>query len=148
MKVILQADVKKIGKKGDVVEVAEGYGRNYLIPRGLAVEASAGNLRHVAEVKKAEAVKADRELKEAERIGSALRDKAVQVPAKVGDGGRLFGSVTAQEIAEQLRKQFSVEIDKRKIEIKEPIKSLGTHPVVVKVHPKVHVSVQVNVLAD
>ncbi|MDI9484851.1 MAG: 50S ribosomal protein L9 [Lawsonella sp.] len=146
MKVILQADVKKIGKKGDVVEVAEGYGRNYLIPRGLAVEASAGNLRHVAEVKKAEAVKADRELKEAERIGSALRDKAVQVPAKVGDGGRLFGSVTAQEIAEQLRKQFSVEIDKRKVDVKEPIKTLGSHQVTVRVHPKVHVNVTVEVI--
>lgn len=146
MKVILQADVKKIGKKGDVVDVAEGYGRNYLLPRGLAVEASAGNLRQVAELKKIESSKADRELKEAQKIGAALQDKKVAVSAKVGEGGRLFGSITTQEIAEQLRSQFSVEIDKRKIDVKEPIKTLGSHPLIVKVHPKVHVSLTVEVV--
>lgn len=148
MKVILQADVKKIGRKGDVVEVAEGYGRNYLLPRGLAVEASAGNLRQVAEVKKAESSKVGRELKEAEKTGAALKDKVVNVSAKVGEGGRLFGSITTQEIAEQLRRQFSVEIDKRKIDLKEPIKSLGAHSVVVKVHPQVHVPITVKVVAE
>ena len=148
MKVILQADVKKIGRKGDVVEVAEGYGRNYLLPRGLAVEASAGNLRQVAEVKKAESSKVGRELKEAEKTGAALKDKVVNVSAKVGEGGRLFGSITTQEIAEQLRRQFSVEIDKRKIDVKEPIKTMGSHPVTVKVHPKIHVSVTVEVTPE
>jgi large subunit ribosomal protein L9 len=148
MKVILQADVKKIGRKGDVVEVAEGYGRNYLLPRGLAVEASAGNLRHVAEIKKAELSKVDRELKEAEKTGAALKGKVVNVSAKVGEGGRLFGSITSQEISEQLRRQFSVEIDKRKIEVKEPIKTLGAHPVTVKIHPKVHVPVTVEVTPE
>ncbi len=143
MKVILQADVKKIGNKGDVVDVAEGYGRNYLLPRGLAVEASAGNLRQVAEVKKAEFSKVDRELKEAQKIGAVLKEQKINVSAKVGEGGRLFGSITTQEVAEQLRRQFSVEIDKRKIDVKEPIKPLGSHPVTVKVHPKVHVTVTV-----
>ncbi len=143
MKVILQADVKKIGNKGDVVDVAEGYGRNYLLPRGLAVEASAGNLRQVAEVKKAEFSKVDRELKEAQKIGAVLKEQKINVSAKVGEGGRLFGSITTQEVAEQLRRQFSVEIDKRKIDVKEPIKTLGSHPVTVKVHPKVHVTVTV-----
>lgn len=147
MKVILQTDVKKIGKKGDVVDVAEGYGRNYLLPRGLAVEASAGNLRQVAEVKRAESSKVDRELKEAQKIGAALKDQKINVSAKVGEGGRLFGSITSQEIAEQLRRQFSVEIDKRRIDLKEPIKTLGSHSVTVKVHPKVHVSVTVVVTA-
>ncbi|NMB20789.1 MAG: 50S ribosomal protein L9 [Firmicutes bacterium] len=145
MKVILQADVKKIGSKGDVVDVAEGYARNYLMPRGLAVEANAGNLRQVAQVKKAESSRMDRELKEAERVGDIIRDKKLNVAAKVGEGGRLFGSITTQEIAEQLRSQFAVEIDKRKIEVKEPIKTLGSHPITVKVHPKVHVSVTVEV---
>ncbi len=148
MKVILQVDVKKIGNKGDVVEVAEGYGRNYLLPRGLAVEANPGNLRQVAEVKKAESSKVDRELKEAEKIGSTLQDKIVNVSAKVGEGGRLFGSITTQDIAEQLRRQLSVEIDKRKIDVKEPIKTLGSHPVTVKVHPKIHVSVTVEVTPE
>jgi len=145
VKVILKQDVKNIGKKGDVVNVAEGYGRNFLIPRGLAVEASAGNLRQVAEQAKAESSRADRELREAQRVADILKEQKVEVKAKVGEGGRLFGSVTTQEIADQLRRQFSVEIDKRKIEVKEPIKSLGSHPVLVKLHPKVHVSVTVKV---
>ena len=148
MKVILQADVKNLGKKGDVVEVAEGYGRNYLLPRGLAVAASAGNLRHAAQQKQLEATKAERELKEAQKVGEKLKDQKVQIKAKVGEAGRLFGSVTPQEIADQLRRHFAVEIDKRKIEIKEPIKSLGTHKVTVKIHPKVHVQVQVDVVAE
>ncbi|HBG10520.1 MAG: 50S ribosomal protein L9 [Limnochordia bacterium] len=148
MKVILQADIKNLGKKGDVVEVSEGYGRNYLLPRGLAVEASSGNLRHAAQQKQKESAKAERELKEAQKIGEKIKDQQLKVGAKVGEGGRLFGSVTPQEIADQLRRQFAVEIDKRKIDIKEPIKSLGTHPVVVKVHPKVHVTVLVNVVDE
>lgn len=148
MKVILQADIKNLGKKGDVVEVSEGYGRNYLLPRGLAVEASSGNLRHAAQQKQKESAKAERELKEAQKIGEKIKDQQLMVGAKVGEGGRLFGSVTPQEIADQLRRQFAVEIDKRKIDIKEPIKSLGTHPVVVKVHPKVHVTVLVNVVDE
>lgn len=148
MKVILQKDVKNIGKKGDVVEVAEGYGRNYLLPRGLAVEASAGNLRQVAQQREAESNRAQRELKDAENLGAKIKAKDVQVAARVGEGGRLFGSVTTQEIADQLRRQFSVEIDKRKIDLKEPIKSLGAHSVVVKVHPQVHVPITVKVVAE
>ena len=145
MKVILQKDVKNIGKKGDVVEVAEGYGRNFLLPRGLAVEANAGNLRHAAQQRQLESAKAERELKDAEKIGAKLKGQKLEIKAKVGEGGRLFGSVTTQEIADQLRKQFSVEIDKRKIDVQEPIKTLGSHPVTVKVHPKVHVTVTVEV---
>ena len=99
-------------------------------------------------MKKAESSKVGRELKEAEKTGAALKDKVVNVSAKVGEGGRLFGSITTQEIAEQLRRQFSVEIDKRKIDVKEPIKTLGSHPVTVKVHPKVHVPVTVEVTPE
>ncbi|NMA62195.1 MAG: 50S ribosomal protein L9 [Firmicutes bacterium] len=148
MKVILQQDVKNIGKKGEIVEVAEGYARNFLLPRGLAVEASAGNVRKVEHQKQTESNKAARELKEAQKIGAKLKDQDVQVSARVGEGGKLFGSVTTQEIADQIRRQFSVEIDKRKIDLKEPIKSLGTHPVTVKVHPQVHVPVKVKVVGE
>lgn len=112
------------------------------------MEASAGNLRHAAQQKQLEATKAERELKEAQKVGEKLKDQKVQIKAKVGEAGRLFGSVTPQEIADQLRRHFAVEIDKRKIEIKEPIKSLGTHKVTVKIHPKVHVQVQVDVVAE
>lgn len=148
MKVILQQDVKNIGKKGEIVEVAEGYGRNYLIPRGLAVEASAGNVRQAQHQRDTESNKAARELKEAQKIGAKIKEQDVQVSARVGEGGKLFGSITTQEIADQLRRHFSVEIDKRKIDLKEPIKSLGTHPVTVKVHPQVHVTIKVKVVAE
>lgn len=148
MKVILQKDVKNIGKKGEVVDVAEGYGRNFLLPRGLAVEASAGNLRNVAHQKKAESNRAKRELDEATAIGDKIKNQEVKIGAKVGGAGKLFGSVTSQEVADQLRRQFSVEIDKRKIDIKEPIRALGSHSIVVKVHPKVHVPVKVMVTEE
>jgi large subunit ribosomal protein L9 len=148
MKVILQQDVKNIGKKGEIVEVAEGYGRNYLIPRGLAVEASAGNVRKAQHQRDTESNKAARELKEAQKIGAKIKEQDVQVSARVGEGGKLFGSITTQEIADQLRRHFSVEIDKRRIDLKEPIKSLGTHPVTVKVHPQVHVTIKVKVVAE
>lgn len=146
MKVILQQDVKKIGQKGEVVDVAEGYGRNYLIPRGLAVEASAGNLRQVAQQKQAESKKAKRELNDAQKTEKILQGEALTVKAKVGEGGKLFGSITTQDITDQLRRQFSVEIDKRKVDVKEPIKTLGSHQVTVRVHPKVHVNVTVEVI--
>lgn len=148
MKVILQQDVKNIGKKGEVVEVAEGYGRNFLLPRGLAVEASAGNVRQAQHQKQAESNKAARELKEAQKTGAKFQNQELTVSARVGEGGKLFGSITTQEIADQLRRQFAVEIDKRKIDLKEPIKSLGTYPITVKVHPQVHVAVQVKVVAE
>lgn len=148
MKVILQKDVKNIGRKGEVVEVAEGYGRNYLIPRGLALEASAGNLRKAQFQKETESNKVARELKDAEKISDKIKAQELLVSARVGEGGKLFGSVTTQELADQLRRQFSVEIDKRRIDLKEPIKSLGTYSVTVKVHPQVHVPIKVKVVAE
>ncbi len=148
MKVILQADVKNIGNKGDVVDVKEGYGRNYLIPRGLAVEATPGYLRQAAHQQKVEAARAEREVKEARALEARIKDQVVAITARVGEGGKLFGSVTTQEIADGLRKQFAVEIDKRKIELGEPIKSLGTYSLVVKIHPQVHVPLTVKVVGD
>lgn len=148
MKVILQEDVKKVGNKGDIVNVAEGYGRNYLLPRGLAVEATPGNLRHMKHQKQTESTRADRELQDAQKIGDKIKEQELVVTARVGEAGKLFGSITTQEIADQLRRLFSVEIDKRKIDLKEPIKSLGTHPVIVKVHSQVHVPVKVKVVAE
>jgi len=146
VKVILQADVKNIGSKGEIVDVKEGYGRNYLIPRGLAVEATPGYLRQAAHQKKVEEARAEREVREARALEARLKDQVVAVTARVGEGGKLFGSVTTQEIADGLRKLFAVEIDKRKIDLKEPIKSLGTYSVLVKIHPQVHVPLKVKVV--
>ncbi|NLJ80416.1 MAG: 50S ribosomal protein L9 [Firmicutes bacterium] len=148
MKVILLADVKNIGEKGDIVEVARGYGRNFLLPRGLAVKASTSNLRQVEHEKQAEKQKVRRELKKAQKAGAKIEGKTAKVVARVGEAGRLFGSITSQEIAEQLRRQYAVEIDKRKIELQEPIKSLGTYSVLVKIHPEVHVSLQIEVVGE
>ena len=143
MKVLLQKDVKNLGEKGSLVDVAEGYGRNYLLPRGLAVEATKGNVKQVESEKTAEKNKKERLVQEAEQTASRIEGQKLQLRAKVGDAGKLFGSITSQEIAERLNKQYKVNIDKRKIDLKEPIRSLGTFPVVVKVHPKVHSTVQV-----
>ncbi len=145
MKVILTQDVKKLGKTGELVEVAEGYGRNYLIPKGLAEEATSGNVRRVEAEKKVEKDKRRRELEAAQETAKRLDGQKLQITAKVGDAGKLFGSITAAEIADRLKKQYKVDVDKRKIVLKDPIKSLGTTDVTVKLHPKVHVTIHVQV---
>ncbi|MGI6148113.1 MAG: 50S ribosomal protein L9 [Firmicutes bacterium] len=148
MKVILQKDVKNLGKKGDVLEVAEGYGRNFLLPRGLAVEANAGNLRQIEQQKKAEAAKNTRELKQAQAVAEKLSGKGLTIRARVGGAGKLFGSITSQELADQLKEQLAVDIDKRKIDLKEPIKSLGSYSVTARIHPEVHVTFKVEVVPE
>ncbi|HHT37114.1 MAG: 50S ribosomal protein L9 [Candidatus Wallacebacter cryptica] len=146
MEVILQKDVKNLGKKGEVVDVAEGYARNFLLPRGLAVEATAGNLKQVSLENKAKKQKRERELKEAQDIAAKLDGQKLQIATKVGESGKLFGSITNQDIADRLKRQYKVEIDKRKIELEEPIKSLGKYPVTVRIHPKVKAEVIVQVI--
>ncbi len=148
MKVILQKDVKSLGKKGDIVTVAEGYGRNFLYPRGLAVEATEGNLKKVTSDKKAEQNKRDRVIKNAQAIANQVEGKKLQMHAKVGEGGKLFGSITSQEIADRLKKQYKVEVDKRKIELSEPIKNLGTYTIGIRIHPKVQTSIIVQVVKN
>ncbi len=148
MKVVLQKDVKNLGKKGDVLEVAEGYGRNFLLPRGLAVEANAGNLRQIEQQKKAEAAKNTRELKQAQAVAEKLSGKGLTIRARVGGAGKLFGSITSQELADQLKEQLAVDIDKRKIDLKEPIKSLGSYSVTARIHPEVHVTFKVEVVPE
>ena len=141
MEVILQQDVKGLGKKGDVVKVADGYGRNFLLPRGLAVPATAGNLKQVDLEKESQKQKRERELKEAQEVAARIQGQKLQIATKVGESGKLFGSITSQEIAERLKKQYKVEIDKRKIELEEPIKSVGKHQVKIRIHPQVQVEI-------
>lgn len=146
MKVILQAEVKGTGKKGQICEVSDGYARNYLFPRKLAVEATAGNLQDIAHKKAAEEKKKEKEKQEAQDLAKKLEAITVEIPTKTGEGGRLFGSVTNKEIAELLKKQYKIELDKRKLELKEPIKNLGTYTVHAKLHPEVSADLQVRIV--
>ncbi len=133
MRVILSRPVKGLGEPGAVVEVTEGYARNYLIPKGLALEASAGQLRSLRQADEAREEKHKRE--ELKRLDKAriLEGLVIQVPVKVGEGGKLFGSVTSREVAEVLSHKLGEKLDRHQLELKEPLRSLGSHRVTVKV---------------
>ncbi|MDO0824029.1 50S ribosomal protein L9 [Desulfosporosinus nitroreducens] len=147
MKIILQADVKGTGKKGQILEVADGYARNFLFPKKLAIEATTGNIQDISHKKALEDRRKLKEKEDAIQLGNKLNALQIEVKTKTGEGGRLFGSVTSKEIADALKKQHSVEIDKRKLDIKEPIKALGSYEVHVKIHPEVIAKLQVHVSA-
>jgi len=136
MKVILLQDVKALGKKGDIKEVAEGYGRNFLVPRGLVAEATAGNLKRLQLEEQKKEDQATKALSEARRMAGKLDGIVLEIVARAGEGGRLFGSVTNGDIAGALQKK-NLTIDKRRIELAEPLKTLGAHRVCVRLHPNV-----------
>lgn len=148
MKVILQQEVKKLGKKGDVLEVSEGYARNYLLPHKFAIPATAGNVNAAQQQKDSEAHKAKRLLDEARLHAAQVAKLSVTVAVKTGEGGKLFGSVTSKDIADALKAQHGLDIDKRKIEIKDALKALGTYPVTIKLHPEVSAQIEVQVTAQ
>ncbi|MDR1961577.1 MAG: 50S ribosomal protein L9 [Gracilibacteraceae bacterium] len=145
MKVILTQDVKDLGKKGDMREVADGYGRNFLLPRKLAIPATDGNRQDLVHKQKKEDERRAREQEEAERLGTRLAETVLLLQVKTGSTGRLFGAVTHKEIADTLAEQHGVRIDRRKIEIKEPIKAAGEHIVTVKLHPAVTATLRIQV---
>ena len=132
MKVILQQDVKGQGKKGQMVEVSEGYARNFLLPRKLAILATADAINTMNLKEKARKAEEARQKAEAEEIAKKLKDCKVQLTAKAGNGGRLFGAVTTKEISEGLKKQYSIDIPKQKLVLDEPIKAFGTYQVKAK----------------
>jgi len=142
MKVILKQDVEKLGKTGDVVKVALGYGRNYLIPRRLAVEATPGNLKIVEIEKLAQARRDHRERESAAILAKDIVKLTVTVQRKAGEGGSLYGSVTALDIADFLI-THKIDIDKRKIQLEEPIKTLGEYQVPIRLHREVTVPIRV-----
>ncbi|HZK24515.1 MAG TPA: 50S ribosomal protein L9 [Oscillospiraceae bacterium] len=146
MKVILAQDVKALGKKGDVKEVAEGYARNYLFPRGLAVEATGGQLKELQQQQQRTAEKQAKVLAEAERKAAKISGMQIEISMRVGENGRLFGSVTSGDLAVALQKK-GVKVDKRKIELSEPIKNLGSYPLRIKLHSEVDASLTVKVVA-
>ena len=145
MKVILLQDVKSLGKKGDVVEVSEGYARNMLLKKGLGKEATGSNMNDL-KLQKANAEKVAKEaLEAAQALGKEMEGKTVKLAVKTGEGGRVFGSVSSKELAEALKKQLGYEIDKKKILMEAPIKMLGVTNVQIKLHTKVTTEIKVHV---
>lgn len=145
MKVILLQDVKSLGKKGDVVEVSEGYARNMLLKKGLGKEATGSNMNDL-KLQKANAEKVAKEaLEAAQALGKEMEGKTVKLAVKTGEGGRVFGSVSSKEVAEALKKQLGYEIDKKKILMEAPIKTLGVTNVSIKLHTKVTTEIKVHV---
>ena len=134
MKVVLLEDIKSNGKKGELINVSDGYARNYLFPRKLAKEANTQALNELKDAENAKAFKIKNETEAAKKTAAQIEGKSVQFFAKAGQGGRLFGSVTAKEIAEELKKQYHVDVDKHKIVIDSDIKSFGTFECEVKLH--------------
>ena len=145
MKVIFLKDVKGTAKKGEIKEVSDGYARNFLLAKGLAKEASQTNLNDHRQQEEAREIKIQKEEEEAVELGSKLKDVKVTIYAKSGEGGKLFGAITSKDIADQMKKQHNVEFDKRKILLTEPIKSLETMNVEMKLHPKVSTSITVEI---
>ena len=145
MKVILLQAVKALGKKGEVVNVNDGYARNFILPKKLGVEANGKNLNDLKLQKNNEAKVAQEHLDAAKKLAEELKAGKVVLTMKVGEGGRTFGSVSSKEIAEAVKEQMHLDIDKKKIQLKEQIKTLGTHIVSVKLHPEVTAELNVSV---
>lgn len=148
MDVILSQDIKKLGKKGEVVSVAEGYARNYLLPRGMAMEASQGRIKDLARQRDALANQKQKQEDQSRALGDKLAGVKISLPAKVGEAGKLFGAISNKDIAGALLAIHGLDVDKKKIVLKEPIKALGEYVVMVKLHPAVQVELTVEVVPE
>ncbi len=147
MKILLRADVESLGKRGDLVEVADGYARNYLVPRGFAVKASKGIERQAESMRRARVAKDARDLEGARALAVRLEAAPLRITARAGAGAKLFGSVTAADVSQAIESSLGVEVDRRKLQLDEPIRSLGLHEVAVRLHPDVDVALRVEVVA-
>jgi len=147
VKVVLRADVENLGRKGDLLDVSDGYARNFLVPRGLALRASKGAAKQAEAMRRNRAAREERERAAAEELAGRLTGP-VQVKARAGEGGRLFGSVTSADIAEAVLAQHGVELDRRRLELDEPLKELGTAEVPVRLHAEVVATLTVEVVAE
>ena len=143
MKVILLQDVKSLGKKGEIVNVNDGYARNFILPKKLGVEATGKNLNDLKLQKNNEKKVAQEQLDSAKTLAEKIGQGKVELAIKVGEGGKVFGSVSSKEIAAAVKEQMGLDVDKKKIQLKETIKSLGTHNVPVKLHPEVTAELKV-----
>lgn len=137
MKVILKEDVKGLGKKEQMVEASDGYARNYLFPKGLAVEATAANINIMKTKKEAEAQKKEKEIAQAKELANKLKDITVTLKAKAGESGKLFGSITAKDVADALKSQHKLDIDKKQLVMPDAIKAIGTFTVEAKLYPAI-----------
>ncbi|SHJ00774.1 large subunit ribosomal protein L9 [Clostridium amylolyticum] len=147
MKVILLADVKNLGKKGEVINASDGYARNFLFPRKLAEEATQENLHVLNAKKETERRKKLAEIEEAQKVAEKLKNKELKLTTKTGDSGRLFGAITSKDISELIKKQFQVEIDKKKI-VMDTLKQVGTYDIEVKIYPEVSTKMKVVIAAE
>ena len=148
MKVVLTKDVKDLGKSGQIVNVAEGYARNFLFPRKLATPADSGAMKQIETKKKVLELKQEHQTVEAREIAERLKGTSVTVKGKTGTGTKLYGSITHQDISDALLKQHHIKVDKRSIHVAEPIKSTGTHEASIKLHHDVSAMITVEVVAE
>lgn len=148
MKLILQQEVKGLGKKDAIVEVSEGYARNFLLPKKLAVPATDSNVHQIKEQKAAQARREQQAMDEARMLAAQLSKVSVTVSVNTGEGGRLFGSVSGKDVADALERQHGLVIDKRKVELKDTVKSVGTFTATVRVHPEISAQINVQVIGE
>lgn len=148
MRVVLREDVEKLGRKGDLLEVADGYARNYLVPRGLAIVATKGVVEQASAMRRNRQIRDDRDKEAAQELATRLTLSPVQVTARAGEGGKLFGSVTSADIVAAVKDQTKVELDRRKLTLAEPLKELGTAEVAVQLHTDVTAMLTVEVVAE
>ncbi len=148
MKVILKEDVKSLGKKGQIVDVSDGYARNFILKRGKGVEANSKNMNDLKLQKANQDKLAKEQYEAAQELGKKVEAGQIQVSIKTGEGGKAFGSVSSKEIAEEAKSQLGLDIDKKKIQLKETIKTLGTHNVPIKLHPRVTAELKVVVTEE
>jgi large subunit ribosomal protein L9 len=147
MRIVLREDVDNLGRKGDLLEVADGYARNYLVPRGLALKASKGIVKQAESMRRSREVREVRDRAAAEEVAAKLSGARVEIKARAGEGGKLFGSVTASDVADAVLAQSGVELDRRKIELDEPLKELGAAELTVRLHSGVDATIHVEVVA-
>ncbi|MDQ1396291.1 MAG: large subunit ribosomal protein [Acidimicrobiaceae bacterium] len=146
MRIVLRSDVANVGKKGDIIDVADGHARNFLLPKGLAIKATPGVQSQATAMRRSRDIKDARDREAAESVARTLVPAVIRIPARAGAEGKLFGSVTAADVVDAVEAQTKVALDRRRLHLEEPIKSLGTHEVPVKLHADVEFRVTVEVI--
>jgi len=148
MKVILLKDIKGTGKKGEILNASDGHARNYLIPRGLAKEATDGSVKELEHQTASKVKREEEALEQAKELAEKIGNFDITIKTKAGDGGRLFGSITNKDISDLIKSKYKIDVDKKKIVMEHPIRTLGTTNVTVKVYPKVSTQLKVNVVEE